>query len=93
MILRYVPKLPKGSITLFFKLLYKKELIEGDYIWEFEKEFARYIGVKYAISFSSARNGLVLLLQQLGIGKSDEVILPSFTCPAVPSARRPLRSG
>src|SRR3989338_2101973 len=86
MILRYVPKLPKGSITLFFKLLYKKELIEGDYIWEFEKEFARYIGVKYAISFSSARNGLVLLLQQLGIGKSDEVILPSFTCPAVPSA-------
>lgn len=86
MIPRYTPKLPKGSLALFFQLLSKNELIKGDYIEKFENEFARYIGVKHAISFSSARNGLILLLQQFGIGEGDEVILPSFTAPAVPSA-------
>lgn len=86
MIPRYTPQLQKGSFALFFKLLYKKELIDGGYIEEFENEFAKYIGVKHAISFSSARNGLILLLQQFGIRKGDEVILPSFTSPAVPSA-------
>ena len=86
MIPRHIPRLPKGSIALFFKLLYKKELINGRCIKEFENEFAKYIGVKHAISFSSARNGLILLLRQFGIGKGDEVVLPSFTCAAVPSA-------
>lgn len=86
MIPRYTPQLPKGSFALFLRLLYKNELINGSYIEKFENEFAKYIGVKHAISFSSARNGLILLLQQFGISKGDEVILPSFTSPAVPFA-------
>ena len=86
MIPRYTPQLPKGSFYLFLRLLYKNELLSGSYIEEFENKFAKYISVKHAVSFSSARNGLILLLQQFGISKGDEVVLPSFTCPAVPFA-------
>jgi perosamine synthetase len=53
-----------------------------DYIEKFEKEFAKYIGVKYAISTSGGTGALWLGLATLGVGRGDEVILPDMTCPA-----------
>ena len=46
-----------------------------DYINKFEKEFARYLGVKFAISTSSCTGALHLGLAALGIGSGDEVIM------------------
>lgn len=52
----------------------------------FEQKFARYIGVKYAISVPSGRWGLYYILKSLNLKKGDEVILPAFTYFAVPAA-------
>lgn len=49
------------------------------YITQFEKEFASYIGVKYAIATSSCHGALHLGLAGLGIKEGDEIILPDVT--------------
>lgn len=46
---------------------------------EFEKKFAKYIGVNHAIALSSGTAALHLSLIALGIGKNDEVLVPSLT--------------
>lgn len=45
----------------------------------FEKAFAEYIGVKYAIALPSCTSAIHLSLMALGIGKGDEVIVPDAT--------------
>ncbi len=52
---------------------------KGKFISEFEEGFARYCGVKYGIATSSGTTALHLALEALGIGKGDEVIVPTLT--------------
>ena len=54
----------------------------GKYIAEFEKGFAAYCGVKHGITTTSGTTALHLALAALGIGKGDEVIIPTFTMAA-----------
>src|SRR3989344_4239106 len=49
------------------------------YMRKFEKDFAKYVGVKYARVTSGGTGALWLALATLGIGKGDEVILPEIT--------------
>lgn len=51
----------------------------ADYIHKFERKFAEYIGVKYAIATSGGTGALHLSLATLDIGPGDEVILPEIT--------------
>jgi len=51
----------------------------GDHGKLFEKEFANYIGVKYAIALANGTLALELALNVLGITCGDEVIVPSRT--------------
>src|SRR3989338_8225711 len=51
----------------------------GDDVVFFERELAKYVGVKYAVSFSSGTAALHAVLLALHIGPGDEVIVPSFT--------------
>lgn len=53
---------------------------------EFERIFARFIGVKYALALSSCTAALHLSLVALGIGPGDEVIIPAFTYVATANA-------
>lgn len=53
--------------------------ILGEELEKFEKEFADYCGVKYAVGVNSGTDALFLALLSLGIGKGDEVIIPAFT--------------
>lgn len=53
--------------------------IMGKTVLDFEKEFADYIGVKYAISVGNGTDALVLALKAMGIGNGDEVITTPFT--------------
>ena len=48
-------------------------------LYEFEAELKKYIGVKYAYGVAGGTNALILALRAAGIGKNDEVILPSHT--------------
>lgn len=48
----------------------------------FEEKFAESVGAKYAIATTSCTTSLHAALLSIGIGKSDEVLVPSFTFPA-----------
>ena len=52
---------------------------KGKYVEEFEKKFANYCGCKYGIATTNGTTALHLALVSLGVGKGDEVIIPSFT--------------
>lgn len=54
----------------------------GKYISQFEEGFSAYCGSKYGIATTSGTAALHLALAALGIGRGDEVILPSFTMAA-----------
>lgn len=54
----------------------------GKYIKEFEQGFASYCGCKYGITTTSGTTALHLALASLGIGKGDEVIVPTLTMTA-----------
>ena len=58
------------------------------YLNEFEKKFAEYVGVKYAIATSSCTGALHISLNALGIGPGDEVIVPEVTWVASANAIR-----
>ena len=51
----------------------------GKYVNEFEKQFAAYCGCKYSVAVCNGTVALHLGLVALGVGKGDEVIIPSFT--------------
>lgn len=58
---------------------------------EFEKNFAEYVGAKYAVAVNSATAALHLACLALGIGPGDEVILPTMTF--VSTAHAPMYCG
>jgi len=51
----------------------------GEQSQEFEREFAEFIGVKYAVALANGTAALELALHALGIGPGDEVVVPSKT--------------
>ncbi len=51
----------------------------GKFIKQFEDKFSEYCGVNYGVSCSSGTAALHLALEAMGIGKGDEVIIPTFT--------------
>lgn len=51
----------------------------GSRVSEFEEKIAEYIGTKHALTFNSGTSALHASLLAHGIGKNDEVIVPSFT--------------
>lgn len=57
--------------------------ILGKRVAEFEKEFAKYTGVKYAVGVASGTDAISLALLAVGIGRGDEVIMPANAYPSV----------
>lgn len=53
--------------------------ILGPEVERFEREWAAYCGTKYCVGVGNALEGLQLILMACGIGKGDEVIVPSNT--------------
>lgn len=58
----------------------------GENVDEFEREIAEYVRTKYALAVNSGTSALHILLLAYGIGKDDEVIVPSFTFIATANA-------
>ncbi len=55
--------------------------ILGKNVELFEKEFANYLGVKYAVGVGSGTDALILSLRALNLKTSDEVIIPANSYP------------
>ena len=58
----------------------------GNYISDFESQFAKFCGTKYAVSASNGTVALHLALVSLGITKNDEVIIPDLSFIATANA-------
>lgn len=64
------------------------QLSYGPCVQGFEKAFARYVGVEYALATSSGTTALHLALAAIGIGPGDEVLVPDLTFVATANAVR-----
>jgi dTDP-4-amino-4,6-dideoxygalactose transaminase len=53
--------------------------ILGPNVDAFEKEFASYVGTRFAVSVNSGSDALILALRALEVGAGDEVITTPFT--------------
>lgn len=65
--------------SAFERVLGNSWYIEGKEDRQFEEEFAAYCGVKHCIGCGNGLDALFLILKASGIGKGDEVIVPSNT--------------
>lgn len=54
-------------------------LTTGPVTQQFEREFAAYVGARYAIAVNSCTTALQLALDAVGIGDGDEVLVPTYT--------------
>ncbi len=53
--------------------------IGGEYLKNFEENFSSFLGANYCIGVANGLDALEISLKALGIGKGDEVIVPSHT--------------
>jgi dTDP-4-amino-4,6-dideoxygalactose transaminase len=61
------------------QVLKSRWLSLGPVTAEFEKRFAKFIGVKHALAVSNGTAALHLALLSVGVGPGDEVLVPSLT--------------
>ena len=61
------------------KKVLKEKLSTGPFCAKFEKKFARFIGVKYAVFVNNCTNALEIAVKSLNLKKYDEVIVPCET--------------
>lgn len=52
---------------------------DGPFVAEFEHRFASYVGVQHGVAVCNGTAALETALFAAGVGKGDEVIMPSFT--------------
>ena len=82
----FVPWISTADKKRVLQALQKRWLTNGPFLEEFESKFQKYIQTNYSIGVGSATQALHLSLRGLGIGKGDEVIVPTFTFAATANA-------
>ncbi len=61
------------------KIFKKNNFILGDSVFEFEKKFAKFCGVNYAVGCGNGTDALTIALKILNLPKGSEVIIPAMT--------------
>lgn len=72
-------KIREEAIQAFQEVFDSKWYILGHHVDDFEKQYAVFNNVKWCIGVSNGLDGLHLALRSVGIGRGDEVIVPSNT--------------
>lgn len=80
------PMVDEEEIQAVREVLVSGRYTSGPKVEEFEKQFAKYIGVKYAVAVNSGTAALHLSLATLKIKPGDEVIVPAMSFFATVSA-------
>jgi len=73
------PDISKADIAAVVKVLKSPRLSLGPRLVEFEKAFARYMGMKHAVAVNSGTSALHLVVRALGLGPGHEMITSPFT--------------
>ena len=56
-----------------------QRFILGPEVEAFERETAGWLGARHAVGISSGTDALLIALMALGVGRDDEVVVPTFT--------------
>jgi perosamine synthetase len=73
------PFLDNAEILAAQRVISTGWISQGPEVALFEKEFADYVGARYACAVSNCTTALHMSLVALGVGPGDEVIVPSHT--------------
>lgn len=76
----------KDILSAIESILESSQFILGEELSHFEKDFADFCRVKYAVGVDSGISAIELSLRALGIKEGDEVIMPAHTFIATASA-------
>jgi len=77
------PTLGSQDVQALTAVARSGQLAQGARVAEFERGVAAYLGVHGGVAVSSGTVALELALLALGIGRGDQVILPSYVCAAL----------
>ena len=61
------------------KVMDSSYFIQGEECKKFEEEFAKYCNVEHCVGVATGLDAIYLILNAMGIGEGDEVIVPSNT--------------
>ena len=76
---RQTEELQPALSTAIAAVLARGDFVLGEDLERFEREYARYCGVRYAVGVDSGFSALELALRAAGIGPGDEVITQANT--------------
>jgi dTDP-4-amino-4,6-dideoxygalactose transaminase len=73
------PSIGQEELQAMREVLESRWLTTGPVTQRFEREFAAFVGCKYAVAVNSCTAALHLALDAAGITSGDEVLVPSYT--------------
>jgi dTDP-4-amino-4,6-dideoxygalactose transaminase len=73
------PDISQAEIDAVTECLKSGWLTSGRKVKEFEEKFAAYVGAQHAVAVNSATSAALLILDVMGVGPGDEVIVPAYT--------------
>lgn len=73
------PLVGEEEVAAVREVLLSGMYVSGKKVQEFEARYADYIGAKHAVMVNSGTAALHLVLDALGVGPGDEVIVPALT--------------
>ena len=73
------PEIGKAERKAVDRVMRSGLLAQGPEVTNFEKEFSKFVEDRECVAVNSGTSALHVALLSLGIGKGDEVIVPSFT--------------
>jgi perosamine synthetase len=76
------PAIEQEDLQATAEVLRSGQVAQGPWVERFERDMATFFGLQGGVAVSSGTAALELALRALKIGAGDEVIMPSYVCPA-----------
>lgn len=78
--------MPEGTEEAVLSALRNEPFLNGPSVARFERDFAKFVGVKHAAAVNNGTNALAFALEAVGVRPGDVVIVPSATFIATAAA-------